>query len=73
MLETVKKCYKCLKCYSKEMKIQLYSSLISKRIIEKIKVEEISDKTNCKLAKLSKKPFAVKCYNFEMSIMIIKD
>lgn len=55
------------------MKIQLYSSLISKRIIRKIKVEEISDKTNCKSAKLSKKPFAVKRYNFEMSIMIIKD
>ena len=34
-------------CY-KEMKIWLYSSLISKRIIGKIKVEEMSDKTNCK-------------------------
>lgn len=68
----VENCYKCLNCYFKEMKIQLYSSLISKRIIGKIKVEEISDKTNCKSARLPKKPFAVKCYNFEMSIMIIK-
>lgn len=66
-------CYKCVKCSFKEMKIQLWSSLISKRITEKIKVEEISDKTNCKMAKLSKKLFALKCYNFEMSIMIIKD
>ena len=35
----VENCYKCLNCYFKEMKIWLYSSLISKRIIEKIKVE----------------------------------
>lgn len=73
MQEMVENCYKCLNCYFKEMKIRLYSSLISKRIIGKIKVEEMSDKTNCKQAKLSKKPFAMKYYNFEMSIMIIKD
>jgi hypothetical protein len=55
------------------MKMQLYSSLISNKIIGKIKVEKISDKINCKTVKLSTKLFALKCYNFEMSIMIIKD
>lgn len=33
------------------MRVQLYSSLISKKIIGKIKVEEISDKTNCQIGK----------------------
>lgn len=49
--------YKCFNCYFRAIMIQLYSSLISKRIIGKIKNEENPDKTNCKLASSLKSYF----------------
>lgn len=50
-----------------------YSSLISNRIIDKIRLNGISDKKICRTATLCKKSLAPNCYNFEMGIMIIKD